>query len=118
MLCDGQTWFLPKPRIRFTRSDGDAGFRAVLSVSGLDRYQGLLDALSQTEEVSEAVRPAVLIKAELDVAWALLTHNYDVSEKEFEELVQFSYAAEGEDPQGEEMRDEIMGVAVGRGPKA
>jgi hypothetical protein len=131
-LADGQTWFLPKPRVRFGPGAAARGFRSVLSLTGVDDFQDLVDALDSAARVSqESVAAsdadpgsdrgdgggAAIITAELGIAVAMLRRNYELSDEEVGRLIQFGYDAE-DDPEGSAMRETFMDLARGVGPKA
>lgn len=110
VLADGQEWFLPKPRVRLSPS-GEQTFKITLNVKGVDKYGVYLAALEKSETGSETVA------AELAVARSLLVRNYELADAQIERLMQFSYMDGGEDPEGEALREAVMNVALGRGPK-
>ena|SRR5690348_3808682 len=55
VMADGQVWYLPKPRVRFTTADGERGYRAVLSAG--DDHQDLLDRLQDAHRAHAQARP-------------------------------------------------------------
>ena len=131
VMADGQTYLIPKPRVRFTDADGDKGYRAVLSLAGGDGYQSLRDAREAALELVAAEDDAInageepeprpapgnpLIRAEVAVFKALLLRNYDLTPAEVGEALQISYDPD-EDPDGYRIRSELADISEGNGPK-
>jgi hypothetical protein len=129
-MADGQFWHLPRPTVALRRAGPDAT-RVVVRVPGCD-LQPLLDRVAACHEFNERLsgitdqdeqdrewrsRPDLhLSGAELNLAHALLLANYDLTDDEADELVEFSYDPEG-DPEAFERRRACTDVAYGRSPK-
>lgn len=110
VLADGQEWRLPRPRVRLVPDDSDLGFKVRVAVPGDDgRFQELMDALDDPA----SNRPAAA--RELAVARHLLLLNYDLTPAQVADLLQFGY--HDNDPEGMAIREAVMGVAFGNGPK-
>lgn len=117
VLADGQVWYLPKPRVRITPADGDAGYRTALCVRGEDGYQALMDAVSDAEDLPRGPdRSAAMFTAEMAAAKALVTKNYTLTGPELAAVVQFGLDPD-DDPEGFALREAVLNVAYGIGPK-
>lgn len=111
VLADGQGWNLPLPRVRLVPSDNEAGFETFITPKSLGvDYGKLLDAYGELKEGD------LVIVAELRLAAALLLANYSLTKEQVAEVMQFAYR--DDDPEGARIREEVMDVALGRGPKA
>lgn len=109
VMADGGTWFLARPLVRFTPTDGD-GFRAVMNMDlAGDDYQDLLDAVEASG--SEDAAPQDRVKAELAVGKAVLLRNYDLDAKELGRVLQFGFTES--DPVGLAIREAVLDVAFG-----
>jgi hypothetical protein len=119
VLADGQTWWLPKPRVVFADDAGESGFRAVLSLGPADDYQGLVDALDAAEALpdDEPGRAARIVGAEFALARALVLRNYDLGPAERSRVIRFGYDA-ASDPGAADVRRAVLDVAYGVAPKA
>ncbi|WP_422931383.1 hypothetical protein [Singulisphaera sp. PoT] len=117
-LADGQVWQLRRPVIVFEAWDeSDTGWRSSLSVEGTDDYQSLLDrrtALFKAAQETGTYRLAEAAAVELPIARRLLLANYDLDNSQVNKLLRFVY--EEQHPLAT-VRDDVMEVAVGSGPK-
>lgn len=120
VLADGQAWHLRRPLIWFVPDDGNpSGFRMCLEVEQNDDYQGLMDSLREGSDAIETEGREgqfKFIRAELAIGKRLLLANYDLSPEQVAVLMRFGYDKEG-NPEGYRIRDEVMAVAEGLGPK-
>ncbi|WP_422928357.1 hypothetical protein [Singulisphaera sp. PoT] len=119
-LADGQQWILRNPLVIFEAHDeSDTGWRSSLTLEGRDDYQSLLDRRKEMFASTEdgMVKLADAASVELPIARALLTANYDLTSAQLNKLLRFIY----DDPSGRHplarLRDDVMGVATGVGPK-
>jgi hypothetical protein len=110
-LADGQEWRLPRPRVRFVPDDSDQGFQVRLALDDAGVFRSLKAAVDAAET------NGALWKTELALARHLLLVNYDLTREQVADLLQFSYG-ENADPAGAAIREAVMGVAFGIGPKA
>ena len=109
-LADGQEWRLPRPRVRLVPDESDMGFKVRVACPGDNgRFQELMDALDAATDGVD------LMRAELAVGRHLLCLNYDLTPAQVADLLQFSYR--DDDPEGMAIREAVMGVAFGNGPK-
>lgn len=112
ILCDGQQWYLPRPRLRaFSfRPRGEDGNLDLAGVTDLGAEYDF-----RVEEAWVASLKGTL-KA-TDVAWlarALLAANYDLSERDYYALLQLVPVVEGADPEAAEeaRRNQAMWAAI------
>lgn len=110
VLCDGQTWHLPKPRIRFRPRTGPNGFEAKPTCQWGDEFWSKIDALATARESDDV---SLLIDKQMDLCCSLVLKNYDLAEEDLGELLQFEFG----DPDNDAMRDVILRVAQGLPPK-
>lgn len=113
VLCDGQVWWLPKPRVVIKPVRGASGFTTRTSSTwGDDYYERVhrLMELSQSEDF-EAV-----ISAQMDLCCELLLRNYVLNDEQLAELIQFDVSAEPA-PANIEMRKTLLWTAQGISPK-
>lgn len=103
-LCDGQEWTFPEPVMDLVY-DPVKGIDTEWSIG--PGYGAIHDSLCDATTGVEVVR------AELALAHALLTRNYDLTVEQFRTLVRFNL----KDPAREEMRSAIVEVASGNTPK-
>lgn len=112
-MADGQEWILPKPRVRFAPSDD--GFAVVLAGAG-DAFNAVSSAYyAALDRPMDDERNIHIIRAELDLAMALIQRNYDVTPQEMAGVLQFSY--DETDEEAYRIREQTMDVALGRGKK-
>lgn len=110
-LCDGGTWFLPKPRICLAPKRNATGFETRCAVMGWGHdYYSKLDALEVAGLKDDSV---AAINAEMDLACALLLRNYDLTDDELAEVLWFDM----QDEANGAMRRRIMETAQGFAPK-
>lgn len=112
-LCNGESWTFPLPTtgdFYFTRGD-DGRTKMARGSSFGDAYDALLDRYVETEDgVAEATALA-------DIAFELLSRNYDVSFNECRALLRrVPVSAEGHEA-NQEMWSAIGNVAVGKSGK-
>jgi len=110
VLCDGQTWHLPKPRIRFRPRSGPDGFEARITTQWSDDYWQKIDKLNTAYESEDSL---AILSAELDLCCTLLTKNYQLSEDDLGEI----FWIDASDPDNAEMRATVLRVAQGLPPK-
>lgn len=120
VLGDGQEWHLRRPLIWFVPHDKNpSGFRMCLEVEPDDDYQALMDSLYKGTEGLDEGGPEnnqKFIRAELAIAQRLLLANYALTPQQVARLIRFSYDREG-NPEGARIREDVMAVAEGLGPK-
>jgi hypothetical protein len=109
VLLDGETWFLPRPRVRFGVADAD-GYTVFLTMPEVDGYDALYERFQEAESDHE------FVAASLALAKSLITANYDLSTDEVNEVLQFSW--DPEDAEAFRVRKEVTAIALGNGPKA
>jgi hypothetical protein len=116
-LADGQVWELRRPVIRFIPDDNHAsGFQVRLSLGADNRFGELIaqrDAAFGGEGTAEIT---AIVGIELALARLMLLANYDLTAEQVGTLLQFGYDEEA-DPEGAALRDAVLDVAFGRGPK-
>jgi hypothetical protein len=95
--------------VRFSPADNDAGFEARLDMEGEDRYGELIAAHEAADDGIATVR------AELALGRAVLLANYDLTPEQVASLLVYGY--ESSDREGRRLKDEVLDVALGRGPK-
>jgi hypothetical protein len=104
--------------MRFIPDDTHAsGFQVRLTLPGDRRFSELMRRRDAAFDAGPEVEVSAIAGLELEIARMLLLANYDITNDQVAELLQFSYD-EDEDPEGKVLRDECMFVAVGRGKKA
>lgn len=108
-LADGQEWQFPKPRVRLVPANNDQGWKTVLVRPDGGVFVGLM---SKYEALGEDSTIASMASLELAVAKHLLLANYELSEDQVGQLLQFGYD-EKADPEGSEIRQAVMGVVFG-----
>ncbi len=113
LLADGQEWQLPRPRVRFAPSNDDSGFKVVSSRPDGGVFAGLLAKYNAVRDSDDST-VGDYARCELALGSNLLRVNYDVTEDEVAELLQFSYD-KAEDPQGWDVREGVVGVVLGYG---
>lgn len=119
VLADGQAWSLRRPRVWFIVDDGNAsGWRACLELDDGDDYQSLLDALYGARAIYNdgADDGSVIIRSQLNLGRRLLLANYDLTPEEVGRILRYAYDSSA-NPEGCRIRDEVMAVAEGHGPK-
>jgi hypothetical protein len=115
-LADGQEWQLRKPIVRFAPDDAaECGFQVRLSLPGDRTFADLSRRRESLFGPDGRATIGELAAAELAMGRLLLLANYDLTPDEVASLLQFSY--DDDDPDGVELREAVMRVAEGRGPK-
>lgn len=115
-LCDGQEWSFPVCKSRYVKdSTRPTGIRGIFVPPvnehiTTEAYKALVDAEFKAESGVDVIR------SQLDIAYALLQINYDLTDDQISELIQFVYGDDS-DPDLLMMKDDIMGVAFGQAPK-
>lgn len=113
-LCDGQAWALAVPQARFVLDDTDPdGIKMIFVLPNEDpnhKYQTLVDAFHQ------AKKDFAIIRSQLDLGAALLKYNYDLTNQQISDLLQFSYV-ESPPIEMQVMKKLILEVAFGQVPK-
>lgn len=108
-LADGQAWHFPRPTIDvFPAFRDDGAVELAGRPSFGPAYDDLIDAFHQ------AATPADQLRALFALAIDLLGRNYDLAPADFTRLLRFR----GGDPECEATWQQIVDVALGRGPKA
>lgn len=123
ILGDGQTWYLPKVRTRMARTSGSYAFRPV--VPGIPEFHRLVDAIDETaERMSQIPREErkhedveAYFNAEFAAAEALIRRNYELTDEELSDVLSWALD-EADDPDGAAVREDILAVIQGEGPKA
>jgi hypothetical protein len=105
-LCDGQVWYLPRPRLVFVPADTEAGYDTEWEWPD---YKPMIDRAAASTSGPE------VIGAEFALVRYLLGRNYDLSIDHLRRLVRFDYLPDP-DPTLAEMREQILAVAAGRVP--
>lgn len=108
-LADGQTWHFPRPTIDVVpevRADGAVKLASRPSFG--PGYDDLIDAFHQ------ASTPAEQLRALFTLAIDLLSRNYNLEPGHYPQLLRFR----GGDRECETTWQQIVDVALGRGPKA
>lgn len=116
-LADGQEWQLRRPLVSFEPYDSDEGFRVCLSLEDDDTFQEMLDTREAAFDKDKADWADSLIGIEIAIAKRLLLANYDLDSKAVGRLIKLAYTPES-NPRAYMIREAIMDVAEGRGPKA
>jgi hypothetical protein len=113
VLTDGQEWVFPRPvvRTRFS-AHNDVGFQLVARVKGDPSYGALYESWINAETGLDS------IKAEHALARALILNNYDLTDDQVSDLIQFSHKDDDDaDPEGYRIREHILAVVRGDTPK-
>jgi hypothetical protein len=114
-LADGQVWQFRRPRVRFVPAHHESGLAVFLT--GLrDGFSGLLDRREEMLKPESESTLAELAEVELELGGRMLLANYDLTTEQLAEVLQFSYERH-EDPEGWSIREAVMDVAEGNGPK-
>ena len=110
ILADGQTWFLPRPRIRLRPKivDGKATIAQENSF-GLE-YMELVSEYYRTQ--ADEGNWNEWIVASFDLAVSVLLRNYELSPEEIESLIYFDFS-EPPDPLSREMFETFRDVSLG-----
>jgi hypothetical protein len=117
VLADSQSWSLRTPVVWFVPHDASpSGFRSCTLLGPGDRFQDLLDARSAAMAKPEAAAAAEIIGAELALGRELLLANYRLTPDQVAQVLRFGYDADS-NPEGRRIRDEVMDVVLGMGPK-
>lgn len=125
VLTNGEAWHVPRPLIVLTVDETESGFVECLTTEDPQgRYLELAKARRDAATNFEFIRAEVLLGS------YLLRWNYDLTPAEVAQLMPFYYKTDsdeegpGDDPEAEEretelarIRDEVMAVVRGLGPK-
>jgi hypothetical protein len=109
VLLDGETWYLPRPRVRFGVSDGD-GYTVFVTAPEVDGYDALIERFEESEGDHE------FVASSLAMAKALILANYDLTTDEVNRVMQFSW--DQDDAEAFRIRKDVMAIALGNAPKA
>ena len=109
VLADGQRWELRRPIVRFVPADNANGFETRLKLDDDGTFARQLAAM----EAAETGLASVV--AQLAIGRTLLVANYDLTDSQVGDLLQFGY--DDSDPAGVAIRDAVMDVVWGNGPK-
>lgn len=97
-LNDGQTWYLPSPKIRVTPvrdADGKPGSREISGLGSeyVDRVHAYQRSVTAWQESSEGDTAAFdgMIAHQLDLAIALIQANYDIDYDQAAELIAIDF---------------------------
>lgn len=112
-MADGKDWQLVKPRVRRVFAGNDRGFKTVFNRADGGVFAALMAAYEAVQENEDAL-VSEYAKVELALGRYLLVANYDLSDDEVGDLLQFSYS-EKDDPEGWAIREAVMGVVFGYG---
>jgi hypothetical protein len=115
-LADGQQWELRRPLVCFEPHDGPVGFRTCLSLDGDDDFQELIDRRDAAFADGARAEIAAVAGVELAIGRRLLLANYDLTPDQVRRLLRFAYDRDN-NPEGVRIRDEVLDVAYGNGPK-
>lgn len=110
-MADGQVWFFPKPWVRFHPTVGPDGLPSLGSRTSLGKEFDL--ATEDVRKASEEEDNYLSILAMFAIARSMLRINYELT-PEIEATI-LEYAPEDQD--SKDRWDEILGVAMGNGPK-
>ena len=118
VLADGQEWQLRRPVVRFLPDDSTgSGFQSCLILGDdRDEFHALVKARDALFGGGATAPILKLAGPELKIGRAMLAANYDLTADQVRTLLQFAYDAE-QDPVGAGIRDAVMEVAEGLGPK-
>lgn len=112
-LSDSQTWHLPIPRIRFRPARDDAGkITAKQSYSFGPEYLAKVEAYYEAKEDETEAGGERILLATLDLASAVLLANYDLTDDEVGELIQFDFGLPV-DEANVAMRSTLLFTALG-----
>jgi hypothetical protein len=119
VLADNQPWSLRRPLVWFVPNDGNpSGFTTVLNLEPDDDFQALLDrraAIFREHEGGKA--PVVeIVGVEFAIGKRLLLANYDLTPEQLGRVLRWGYGKH-ENPEGARIREEVLDVAEGLGPK-
>lgn len=107
-LADGQCWEFRKPVMRFVPTDNPTGYTVTGQILDDDgEFNAMYEAHNETPGWLTLFR----------MASYLLQLNYDLTTAQIATLVQLPTGAEGEDPQAEQIMEDILAVCRGDGPK-
>lgn len=113
VLCDGQEWWLPKPRVVFRPTYGPNGYGTRMSsMWGDDYYKLIQDLIDSNGKEFDHV-----LGAQFALCSELLLRNYNLTHEQIAELIYFDLN-EDPDPANVEMRQTLLRTAQGVGPKA
>lgn len=112
-LADGQEWTFPKPWIRlFPRRGQDGKFGIGGGLTFGSAYNDLLDEYAEAEGDDEEIFARITIQFRM--ACLLLVQNYDLTDKQLEQLL----ILEPDEEDNQAMwRDEILPLLLGLAPK-
>lgn len=110
VLADQQTWHFRRPTVRHVPADTPIGFDVRVRFDDDGTFSRLWREMREAEEGPRAI--ATMLAA----GRYLLLANYDLTADQVGDLIQFAFGEE-DDPEGERIRDEVMAVVWGRGPK-
>lgn len=115
-LCDGQTWYLPRPRVRFNpvEANGSSVTASAMHSFGPE-YMTKVEAWHKclADEASTMAEYAAVL---MDLAVALLRLNYDLTIEEVGSVLWFDFG-QPEDTDNVAMREILIGTAMGMVPK-
>lgn len=117
-LADGQVWQFRRPRVRFVPAHHESGLRVFLT-GPRDGFAELLDRRTDLfEKVKQGEGPGLdaIADVELELGARMLLANYGLDREQLADVLQFSYDKEG-DPEAWGIREAVMDVAEGNGPK-
>ena len=110
VLCDGQTWHLPKPRINLAPRRIGGKFEIRPEVRGWgDEYYQKLDALELAYQHDDTTE---ILNAQMDLCCALILKNYDLADEELARVLWFDSGDEANTA----MRDTLLRTAQGNAP--
>lgn len=113
-LCDGQIWWLAKPRVVFRPTHGPNGYGSRMSSIWGDDYYKLIEDVIKAGQSGDL---DVAIASQFALCCELLLRNYDLTQEQLSELIYFDLN-EDPDESNVEMRQTLLRTAQGIGPKA
>jgi hypothetical protein len=115
-LCDGQVWYLPRPRVRFNpvEANGDGVSTKLVHSFGME-YVAKVEAWHKCLD-DEASLITDYANVLMDLSVALLRLNYDLTIEEVGQVLWFDFGTP-EDADNLAMREVLIGTAMGMLPK-